>query len=684
MAAALALLFAAVFLAWSNSFQVPFLMDDQGNIVQSPSIRRLWPLGPVLFPPVGSAVGGRPLFNLSFALNHAVSGFSVWSYHLFNVLVHALSAWALFGLARRTFLLPSMRDRLGRRAGLLALAVALPWALHPLHTDAVTYISQRAEAMMGLFFLALAWLAVRGWESERPGGWHALSALAFLAGVGVKEVIVALPPVMLAYEWTFFGRKPLRAVRNSPVLYAGYGAGLGVLALLVAWGATLAATPQAKAAPLAYLATQAQVIVHYLGTAFWPSGLCFDYEWPVIGLGEALPYAAFVAGLLFLSAWLLVRRKPAGFLGAWFFLILAPTSSILPLPYLAWDRRMVLPLAALAALVAAGGYRAGIWLAARYPGNRGLVRSLGAAGCALAAAMSLALGVATWDRNRDFATDLSIWRDTAEKRPQNPRAWISICRALAAKGRYSEAVEAAEKAVALDPESEEILVSLSAALKGAGKEEESIQALEHALKLAPGNCFAHYNLSVLHQGRGDLDLALEHARIVHETCPRLEPGRVQYARVLAQAGRLDRAFAILQDLNPAGPSPEAAFVLAGILERLGNLGEARQWYEKTLERRPGHLDARFALAEILARQGRVREAEGEFRELVRRAPEHAGFRVGLARVLTLLGRDREAGDQYRTALSLDPENLDAALGLAGLSGEIPEPGPGPATERPGP
>src|SRR5688572_31220380 len=100
-----AVLVAGVALAYSGSLHAPFVYDDTLAIPENETIRRLWPLTDVLWPQAegGLTVSGRPMLNLSFAINYAISGTKVWSYHVFNVLVHAGSALLLFGIARRTF-----------------------------------------------------------------------------------------------------------------------------------------------------------------------------------------------------------------------------------------------------------------------------------------------------------------------------------------------------------------------------------------------------------------------------------------------------------------------------------------------------------------------------------------------------------------------------------------------------
>src|SRR4051812_47779366 len=148
-------LFIAVLASYHNSFSGPFVFDDRAAIVDNPTIRRLSDLGAVLSPPRegGQTVGGRPIVNLSLALNRAIGGTDVFGYHVFNVGVHVLATLLLFGIVRRTLLGPRLRERYGGVAVPLAFATALLWAVHPLQTESVSYVIQRAESLMGLFYL---------------------------------------------------------------------------------------------------------------------------------------------------------------------------------------------------------------------------------------------------------------------------------------------------------------------------------------------------------------------------------------------------------------------------------------------------------------------------------------------------------------------------------------------------
>jgi hypothetical protein len=153
---------AAAIVAYHNSFSGPFVLDDHPVIEGNRTIRVLWPLWVPLSPPQadGSTAAGRPLMNLTLAMNYALGGTNVRGYHAVNLLIHILAGLTLFGVVRRTFLLAA-RPEYGGDAVLPAFCVALLWSLHPLNTAAVTYLSQRAEALVGLAYLLTLYCFIR-------------------------------------------------------------------------------------------------------------------------------------------------------------------------------------------------------------------------------------------------------------------------------------------------------------------------------------------------------------------------------------------------------------------------------------------------------------------------------------------------------------------------------------------
>ena len=190
----------AALVAYHNSFSGSFIADDEWSITDNPTIRHF---SSALSPPSHAGVGGRPLLNLTYAFNYALGGLNVWGYHAFNLLVHALTGFTLFGIVRRTLLRPTLGKRFGVEAVPLALAVAVIWIVHPLQTEAVTFISQRAECLMGLFYLLTLYCFIRGLESGAPARWLTLSVAACFLGALSKEIIMTAPVLVLLYDRTF-------------------------------------------------------------------------------------------------------------------------------------------------------------------------------------------------------------------------------------------------------------------------------------------------------------------------------------------------------------------------------------------------------------------------------------------------------------------------------------------------
>ena len=188
--------------AYHNSFTGAFVFDDLPSITENITIRHLWPLTGPLTPPHGGGltVEGRPLINLSLALNYAVGGLNVWGYHAFNLAVHILAALVLYGIVRRTLLTERLRGRFGNAAAGLALAVALIWVVHPLQTEAVTYIVQRAESLMGLCYLLTLYCFMRGAVPGATKLWQVGAVAACAMGMASKEVMISAPIIALLYD----------------------------------------------------------------------------------------------------------------------------------------------------------------------------------------------------------------------------------------------------------------------------------------------------------------------------------------------------------------------------------------------------------------------------------------------------------------------------------------------------
>ncbi|HMI92392.1 MAG TPA: tetratricopeptide repeat protein [Polyangiales bacterium] len=430
------MLLAAV-AAYGAGLDYPLFFDDHEAITDNPSLRRL---ADAWSPPTQTPTAGRPLVNLSFALNYALSADEPRGYRLLNLGLHALNAVLAWLLLRSLLRRPVVSAALRARAEGCARAVALIWLLHPLASETVAYLTQRTELMAATFYLLTLLLAVRAFSAERAQRgvvWSAACVAACLLGSLCKETIVSAPLLVLLIDRAFFSASFAAALRARAVMYAG----LLLTWVSIAW--MLAGSPRGQTAglglgvgPLEHLATQGSIISWYLRLAFWPSPLSITYDWPLAQpLYRYAAQDALVAGLAGATLWLCARRLWIALPGVLFFGVLAPSSSVVPvLGELAAERRMYLPLLALICLVvcvAAWRLAPGRWLA------RGLV-GLVALGC----------GLGTAARVDVYRSELSLWQDTFAHQPSNPIAMWGTGDALARAGRFDEALAMYERMAA--------------------------------------------------------------------------------------------------------------------------------------------------------------------------------------------------------------------------------------------
>ena len=593
-------------LVYANALRGPFIYDDSAAIVGNEHVRTLQ-LPDALFSDRENPTAGRPLVNLSFAINYAIGGLDPVGYRTVNLVLHIACGLLIFALASRTL---ESTD--------LGFAVALLWIVHPLNSEVVDYITERSESLMALFYLLTLYASVRALEPARRGLWTVTAVVSCLAGMGCKESMATAPIVVLLYDRAFVFDSWASAFRARRWLYAGLGATwLGLAALLWSGPRVHSAGFGSGVSPWTYLLNQTVMIVRYLRLSVWPTGLVVNYGWPRrLTLADVVPYAAVVVGLLAATVAVARRSPRLAFAGAWLFIILAPTSSIVPIATeVGAERRMYLPLVAIVALATVMASR----FAQRW-------RVPAAATIGLLGVVTIALAVGTVRRNREYESTARL-AETVDERWPTPVSDALVAYELGQQGHRDEAIVRLRRSA--EGGYSTAWFNLGGMLLTGGQLDEGIAALQRFLQQAPLELPAVQTRVMLGRAllsKGDVPHALDELRQARS----MDPGNVDALSVLSDALLAARQF-----------------------------DQAATGYQTYLAHRPGDVAATLNLGIALTESGRIREAAAAFaraRDLDPRDPRPYKDLASLA----LNVNDVDNGIRFATqAVGVAPHDAEA-------------------------
>src|SRR5438874_2119795 len=579
-----ALLAIGIGAAYSNSLSVGFEFDDVYLLTNNPSIRSLRNIPRFFYDPftlttVRENADLRPVLQITYALNHAISGLRPWSYHAVNMVLHLVAASLVFRI---------VRDHLWPGPALVPAAAALFFALAPLNSQTLDYMSARSALLCTTLYLAAFWCVLR--RRQWPAA--LLHALALLT----KAIAVTLPAVIVAYDFlyrdrarcpTVLGyvrdwRRVVRLVLAPVVLDLAYL--LYRRLLLPPWVSET--FHQSFTTPWLWFMSEWSAQLYYVRLFLWPDALSIDHDFPyAFSFFQARAWLA----LCVIVAWIAValrsaaRRPLVAFATLWFFITLAPESSFAPLAEVVNDHRPYIASSlGLSVLLA--------WLLDR------AAALLGGRRRAAFAAAALLLSAAALPVNRyrtwQWGDALRIWDDTVAKSPNNARAWVNAGQEHMARGDLVTARRYYERARVLSPGYLYLYINLSVLEMWEGHLEEALAAANEAVRLRPD-----YPRSYVYLGR------------VLAKLGRTDEARAAYGRAVYLAPRDGEAQAELARLAD-GADPDQALMNAGVhsLRTLNDPEEAAGLFRKVLEHNPTHYGATFQLAAALDAAGRPSEA----------------------------------------------------------------------------
>ncbi len=632
---AVVLVLAAGLFAWQGTWRGGFVFDDHPAIVDNQALLRgdWWQAA---FGAEHQPLANRPLTCLSLVADFVLFGPGPFGPHLTNLLLHLGNALLLLATLRRALLAPNLAGRLTpAAANAIAVAVAVLWVAHPLGADAVAYATQRST-LLGSGCLLLALLAtLRAHASPRPMAWRMLVLLALCGGMASKEDFVVAPVLLLLFERAFL-LPHWSALRARIGWYAAMAATWSVLIVCMALGPHNATVGYDTVPPVTarqWSMTQAGVVLHYLRLAVWPQPLRGAYDWPIVqSFGDAALPGLLVCGLLaaVVVAW---RRRPWwAWLGALFFLLLAPTSTVLPIvTEIVAERRAYLPMLAvlvplvvvLQRLLARAWPRSSSWLT-----------------IVVAAAVTVPLGLATRERVAIYGDERTFWADAFAKRDPASRSHLAATLLashgieLSKQGRMAESFRCFDQVLECEQPSVLHRLTASLSLTQRGRYADAIVLLRQLVQEEPGNGRLWGSLGLAlagwhehEHGRAD-DVRLVEAEAALQRAVAAVPTQAQFwtslAYVFAASGRLaDAETACRQATGLPTASAGALSLHVDLLYRLGRPNEAAPLLARWLPARPRDAGLRYQLAEVERAHGDVAAAMQLLEDALRLEPTHA-------------------------------------------------------------
>jgi tetratricopeptide (TPR) repeat protein len=656
------------FWIYSNTLSSPFTFDDMSRIVENRHIRLSQFSLYDVFEAGFKSSKSRPFAYISFALNYYFHQYDLRGYHVVNIIIHILSGFFLYLFLNATLKICSPRYR-SSYPELIAVSAALLWLVHPVQTQSVTYIVQRMNSMASMFFILAFWLYVRGrlvGDTHRKWLWYTGAIITWLLSLGSKQTGVVLPFLVFLYEWYFFQNLSKDWLKRRLKLVLG----ITVLLVLIALIYT-DFDPFAKLNRLNDFSkneftvaqralTQLRVVTYYISLLFYPrpSRLNLDYDFPLsyslFNPLTTLLSLVIIIALFLLGIYLAKKERLISFCIFWFLANLVLESSVIPLAII-FEHRLYLPsmLVCLAVVILLYRFIKPAWL------------PVGVC-CALVAFGSYW----TFERNKVWRTDISLWTDCVKKSPNKARPYLNLGKAQAEQDMLDEALLNYQTALRIDPNYVEAHYNLGTLLQLQGKTNEAIEHFLKTIELNPKYAKAYNNLGVMLLKLGKTEEALKNFRQALQIDPNFADAHINMGAALSKLDELSEAVVQFnQALQIDSNLPEAQFQLGATLIKQGRIEQGINHIQKALQMDPDYAEAHNNLGAELLRQGKIDEALEHFNAALRTNPDIAEAHNNIGIIMIQKGNLDAAISHFQKALQIAPEfepaknNLQKALAL---------------------
>jgi len=611
-----------VIIGYAHSIQGKFVFDDEGLIETRDSVHE--------FDVVAFFESDRPFLLFTFAINYAIGNLNPLTYHIVNIAIHISASIVLFLLLRNV--LGSNRFSTDWESNGIALAASLLWAVHPLQTQSVTYIVQRGESLCGLMLLLCLLMTFKSKISKRGYLFQIGVVTCCTIGMFTKGVMITAPLLILLFDKLAL-QSSWKSILRRRFMYFGVMAGSLSFILHMALkyepvSRTLTGSIKHAGTPLEYLYTQTSVILHYLYLSFWPRTLCIDYKWPVAREFTTTIAASglLLLSLLVISLLLTYYRPRLGFIGLAFFIVLAPTSSFIPIMDAAFEHRMYLPLATVAILFTTTVF----YLLRSLISNDEILRPTFAASICVVA---MCLVARTQLRNKDYVHPERLWMSAIEVSPRNNRAITNLGVAYADAGRHADAVEQYKHALSIKPKYAVANFNLADSLQLLSRFEEAIEASKKHLEIRPNSHRGHFQLGTIHERLRNFEEAKQSYRDVIKIKPDHGFAHYNLARLLAKSQETEQARQAFETAIAVNP------MNAKFIEAYGNFFARQDQFERAIEQYKlaiksdrSYPNVHLNLALALQKLGQFDLAINQLRQASRLFPGDTRFSENIAKI----------------------------------------------------
>jgi tetratricopeptide (TPR) repeat protein len=526
------------FLIYSNTLESPFTFDDWGNIKNNAHIRLTkltWKA--LLEAGIESPCWDRPLANISFALNYYFNGYRVIGYHLVNIVVHITTGILLYLFTKTTTSLSSLRPRHGLHEH-VPFITAIIWLVHPIHTQSVTYISQRMNSMVAMFYVLSFLLYAKARIAKGAGKKRAMYSGCLISGIlslFSKPIAATLPFFILLYEWYFFQDLDRKWLKRRLLTFTAVVIFFLLLAF-VYWGVhpvqrMLSMSGDYDFALTERVLTEFRVVIHYLSLLFYPhpSRLNLDYDFPLsrslIDPASTLVAICAITGVLGVAIWIAKQERLLSFCILWFFGNLTLESTVIPLEII-YEHRTYLPSMFVSLLAVTLTYRhlKQNWLR-----------------MAIFWFVIILFSVWTHERNTVWRSEVTLWNDCVKKAPLKARPHYNLANALVFQGKVGEAISHYSEALRLELDFAKAHVNLGNVLVYQGRVEEAIEHYSEALRIRPDWIVLHNNLGNALMLQRKVKEAISHYTELLRIKPELANVHVNLGDALLDQGKIEKA-----------------------------------------------------------------------------------------------------------------------------------------------